>query len=322
MKYISKFAILLRSISLTIIISTLLLIIIPNILGIKTNIDYIGSMNPKIKRGSISYVNKHKKFNKIVKNEIIGVNYKNQDFTSRVISINKDKTLTIKGDAENDNEALKITNKEYVGKVLFSIPYLGKIILFLQNNFLLTTLLILFMILSLAFELVCDEENNYRLENTIVRMMKIKDEELEKENKIKKKKEKKEKKEKVKRNKKKENEDKNDKQDEKIEKNQNKEVKETTKEFKIEEKKENKNSFNEPVILEAKTIEITTIKDNNKDNNKKTTGTEEPVILEFKEVDDDTPEFIELLEAEDEELEKTQVIKQIKEMYNEENNDK
>ncbi len=322
MKYISKFAILLRSISLTIIISTLLLIIIPNILGIKTNIDYIGSMNPKIKRGSISYVNKHKKFNKIVKNEIIGVNYKNQDFTSRVISINKDKTITIKGDAENDNEALKITNKEYVGKVLFSIPYLGKIILFLQNNFLLTTLLILFMILSLAFELVCDEENNYRLENTIVRMMKIKDEELEKENKIKKKKEKKEKKEKVKRNKKKENEDKNDKQDEKIEKNQNKEVKETTKEFKIEEKKENKNSFNEPVILEAKTIEITTIKDNNKDNNKKTTGTEEPVILEFKEVDDDTPEFIELLEAEDEELEKTQVIKQIKEMYNEENNDK
>lgn len=319
MKYISKFAILLRSISLTIIISTLLLIIIPNILGIKTNIDYIGSMNPKIKRGSISYVNKHKKFNKIVKNEIIGVNYKNQDFTSRVISINKDKTITIKGDAENDNEALKITNKEYVGKVLFSIPYLGKIILFLQNNFLLTTLLILFMILSLAFELVCDEENNYRLENTIVRMMKIKDEELEKENKIKKKKEKKEK---VKRNKKKENEDKNDKQDEKIEKNQNKEVKETTKEFKIEEKKENKNSFNEPVILEAKTIEITTIKDNNKDNNKKTTGTEEPVILEFKEVDDDTPEFIELLEAEDEELEKTQVIKQIKEMYNEENNDK
>ena len=322
MKYISKFAILLRTISLTIIISTLLLIIIPNILGIKTNIDYIGSMNPKIKRGSISYVNKHKKFNKIVKNEIIGVNYKNQDFTSRVISINKDKTITIKGDAENDNEALKITNKEYVGKVLFSIPYLGKIILFLQNNFLLTTLLILFMILSLAFELVCDEENNYRLENTIVRMMKIKDEELEKENKIKKKKEKKEKKEKVKRNKKKENEDKNDKQDEKIEKNQNKEVKETTKEFKIEEKKENKNSFNEPVILEAKTIEITTIKDNNKDNNKKTTGTEEPVILEFKEVDDDTPEFIELLEAEDEELEKTQVIKQIKEMYNEENNDK
>ena len=322
MKYISKFAILLRSISLTIIISTLLLIIIPNILGIKTNIDYIGSMNPKIKRGSISYVNKHKKFNKIVKNEIIGVNYKNQDFTSRVISINKDKTITIKGDAENDNEALKITNKEYVGKVLFSIPYLGKIILFLQNNFLLTTLLILFMILSLAFELVCDEENNYRLENTIVRMMKIKDEELEKENKIKKKKEKKEKKEKVKRNKKKENEDKNDKQDEKIEKNQNKEVKETTKENKIEEKKENKNSFNEPVILEAKTIEITTIKDNNKDNNKKTTGTEEPVILEFKEVDDDTPEFIELLEAEDEELEKTQVIKQIKEMYNEENNDK
>lgn len=319
MKYISKFAILLRTISLTIIISTLLLIIIPNILGIKTNIDYIGSMNPKIKRGSISYVNKHKKFNKIVKNEIIGVNYKNQDFTSRVISINKDKTITIKGDAENDNEALKITNKEYVGKVLFSIPYLGKIILFLQNNFLLTTLLILFMILSLAFELVCDEENNYRLENTIVRMMKIKDEELEKENKIKKKKEKKEK---VKRNKKKENEDKNDKQDEKIEKNQNKEVKETTKEFKIEEKKENKNSFNEPVILEAKTIEITTIKDNNKDNNKKTTGTEEPVILEFKEVDDDTPEFIELLEAEDEELEKTQVIKQIKEMYNEENNDK
>ena len=342
MKYISKLAILLRTISLAIILSTILLILIPNLIGVKTSIDYIGTMEPKIKRGSMSYVSKYSKINTAKKKDIVGVKYKNQEFTSRVVKINEDKTIVVKGDSENDNEALTITSKEYIGKVLLTVPYIGKVLLYLQNNFIVTTLLIFFMILSLAFELVCDEENNYRLENTIVRMMRIKEEEAKKEKKTKKEKTKKEKKEKNKKAKeekpKKEKETKQEpieeKKEEKVEVLEEKDIdkkekeekkKEQTKKIKVDKKEDKKqkenDTFNKPVILEAETIEFTSLEDNKGKKDDK--EDDEPVILEFEEVEDETPEeFIELLEEAEEELEKTQTIKQIKEMYEEDESDK
>jgi len=89
---------------------------------------FSGSMEPKIKTGSIVTV---RPANDYKVNEIITFNKEGNLVTHRIIDIEEVKEkgntifYTVKGDANEEADAEKVPRENVIGKVLFSIPFLG-----------------------------------------------------------------------------------------------------------------------------------------------------------------------------------------------------
>lgn len=149
-----------KIISVILILLIITLLLIPNLLGIKPHIDYLGTMNPTIKKGSISYINENIKYESIKKDDIIGVNIRNQQVTSRVLKVNEDKMLETKGDKESNEEIIIISKKEYLGRVVLTIPYAGSIITLFQNHFILTSVIILTIIVVITLDFILDKNKD------------------------------------------------------------------------------------------------------------------------------------------------------------------
>lgn len=155
-----KLLYILRVFSIAIILILAALVFVPNLLGITPTIDLLGTMKPKISKGSISYVNRNFKYKNINKNDIIEIKVYNQNLMVRVQSKNdKDKTLNVKGDSESKQQAIVISKKEYIGKYAFSVPYVGFIVLFFQRNFFITIILFVIVIISLIMDFI-EYKNN------------------------------------------------------------------------------------------------------------------------------------------------------------------
>jgi len=145
----------LRVISIIVILVLAALVFIPNLLGITPTINLLDTMEPTISKGSISYTNQNFKYKDIKKNDIIEIKIYNQKNMVRVLSTNReDNTLTVKGDAESKQESIVITNKEYIGKYIFSIPRVGMIVLVLQRHFFLTIILVIIILISLVMDYI------------------------------------------------------------------------------------------------------------------------------------------------------------------------
>ena len=254
-----------RIISIVIILFLAALVFIPNILGITPTIDLLGTMSPKITKGSISYVNRNYKYNNINTNDVIQIKMYNQDIMVRVESKNeKDKTLSVKGDAESKQEIKVISKKEYIGKHIFSIPKVGLLILFLQRFFFLTVILIIIIIVSLIVDYIDYKNNNKTQELSISKEEKIKD-----ENPV---------------NKEIEKKDDSDKEQEKLEKELEKLKEENNKKTKNSEnnkKNKNKNNNKKNNNDNIEILDDEEIKEINKILDSKNKKNEEPEILEI-----------------------------------------
>src|SRR3989344_3978390 len=101
--------------------------------GIQSFVVLTGSMQPTIPQGSIIYTQKQSWYP-----EGSIISFKNGDttITHRVIKvINKNNVLEYqtKGDANNTKDSKAIGGKDILGKQVFSIPYLGRLIIFLKT---------------------------------------------------------------------------------------------------------------------------------------------------------------------------------------------
>ena len=115
-----------------IMILMLIIAFVPLILGIKPMVVLSGSMEPAIKTGSLCFVNKSKDYESINEGDIITYKLLGEKITHRVVEKRDEGCLT-KGDA-NDVKDLGIVNKSnYYGKMIFSIPFLGYLIIFLKE---------------------------------------------------------------------------------------------------------------------------------------------------------------------------------------------
>ena len=121
-------------ISILLGVTVMILFIIPMLVGIKPFVVLSGSMEPDIMTGSVAYVNTHIKPEEIKQNDIIGFSMKNKIVTHRVIRINNDKTFTTKGDANKSEDISNVKFDNYIGKTIFSIPYLGKIVSYSKSK--------------------------------------------------------------------------------------------------------------------------------------------------------------------------------------------
>src|SRR4030042_5431631 len=96
--------------------------------GFKTLIVLSGSMEPKIHTGSVAAVKPVKEY-KIGDVITFGENTKTKTPTThRICEIKEDggvKSYITKGDANNAPDQKPVSEKEILGKVLFSVPYLG-----------------------------------------------------------------------------------------------------------------------------------------------------------------------------------------------------
>jgi signal peptidase I len=106
----------------------LILSVIPVKGGYKTMIVLSGSMEPKIHTGSIVAIKPEKEY-RVGDVITFGENTKTKTPTTHRIFEIKDengiKTYITKGDANNAPDQKPVTEKEILGKVLFSVPYAG-----------------------------------------------------------------------------------------------------------------------------------------------------------------------------------------------------
>lgn len=149
-------------IKLTIIVLLLLPFVVFTLLTSKSNIIkdiksftvLTGSMTPTIPQGSIVYTQKNTSYQK---GDIITFENKaKQTVTHRIVEkVNKNKEVfyKTKGDANNTADQELVSEKEIVGKNIFSIPHVGKITIFLKTPQGFISLIVFPILVFIGFEL-------------------------------------------------------------------------------------------------------------------------------------------------------------------------
>ena len=119
----------------------------PIFFGYKNFIVLTGSMKPTLNEGDIVFVKESKE---IQKDDIIAFREENSVITHRVYEIyqedGKDYYIT-KGDANSGTDTQLLSSSDIEGKYVFKIPFVGRIILFLQKP---VGIIVLFAILIVA----------------------------------------------------------------------------------------------------------------------------------------------------------------------------
>lgn len=107
-----------------------------------------GSMKPKINKGDIVFITRHIEYEDIKKGDIISYSLGKTKVLHRVINITENGFIT-KGD-NNDNVDFGVVTKDQVnGKLLFSVPLLGYMFLFiLKYKFMFISLIVLIIVIS------------------------------------------------------------------------------------------------------------------------------------------------------------------------------
>lgn len=134
---------------MTLIIIFGIIFVLLFIIGIKPFVVLSGSMEPTIKKGSLSFVNENYEYDKIKNNDIIAYEALSGDkVTHRVISITEEGMET-KGDKNNLSDGISTTEENYIGKNIFSIPKAGYLVKNIQTSrgkIILSTIIIMVLI--------------------------------------------------------------------------------------------------------------------------------------------------------------------------------
>ncbi len=121
---------------------------VPDFLGYKTFIVLSGSMKPKINVNDMIVVKKVKE-EEIKKNDVIAFNDSDKIITHRIVDITvadgKNFYVT-KGDANNKEDDYDITYDNIEGKLVYTIPKIGKVFKFFQGK----TIIIILIIYALG----------------------------------------------------------------------------------------------------------------------------------------------------------------------------
>ena len=132
-----KIKILIESVALCLLAFLLMMIYIPKIAGYKTFYIKTGSMEQTIPKGSLVFAKKIEFKNVRVGDVLTFTNDTGDDyFTHRVVEIDADNQMfTTKGDANEQNDPYPTAYYFAVGKVDFSIPYVGYAVEFVNSTF-------------------------------------------------------------------------------------------------------------------------------------------------------------------------------------------
>lgn len=110
------------------------LLLVPKIIGYDTFAVISGSMEPNIPVGAIVYVNEVD-FTDIEVGDVISFKLSSEEMvTHRVTQIDEQNQQFItKGDANNTEDGQPVSYQNVVGKVIYSVPLLGYLTLYIQG---------------------------------------------------------------------------------------------------------------------------------------------------------------------------------------------
>jgi len=124
------------------------------IIGIEPYVVETGSMEPNIKRGSLSFINKHADYNSIEENDIIAFSLPTgKKATHRVIR-KTERGLETQGDSNSSPDGVITTKSNFVGKNILSIPKIGYFVMFIQTKkgkIIMVTMIMILLILPFLF---------------------------------------------------------------------------------------------------------------------------------------------------------------------------
>jgi signal peptidase len=145
--FVKKTVSVVASVVFYLVITAVLLGVVLNFVGVKPYIVMSGSMEPAIHTGSVCFVDTNVAYEDIALDDVVAYRPTlNGGFvTHRVIGI-YDSGFETKGDANDVSDGISTTRESFYGKTLFSIPYIGFIIKYVQTPFGLASLGILVVI--------------------------------------------------------------------------------------------------------------------------------------------------------------------------------
>jgi len=111
---------------LALLLVVTLVIVVPNVFGVKTMVVQSGSMEPKIPTGSLVYVAPAAKKD-IQIGDVISyiLNEKGTVVTHRVVAIDEQDNFTMQGDANATVDAKPVRYENVVGRVRLTVPLVG-----------------------------------------------------------------------------------------------------------------------------------------------------------------------------------------------------
>lgn len=111
----------------------ILFVLICFLIGIKPYITLSGSMEPEIHTGSLCFVDTHVCYEQMEEGDVVAFETTAGSLvTHRILSITPE-GLETKGDANETSDGISVTEQNFCGKTLFSIPYAGYGIAALQK---------------------------------------------------------------------------------------------------------------------------------------------------------------------------------------------
>ena len=133
MKFI-KFTTYVSNIFVLILFVLAMAMLFPRLAGLQPYNIETQSMAPEYASGTLIYVKKTD-FDKLKPGDVITyVNPEGSAVTHRITEIdNEDRSLRTKGDANEFEDIMSVTEENIVGKVVFKIPHLGVVTEFLTN---------------------------------------------------------------------------------------------------------------------------------------------------------------------------------------------
>ena len=146
------------NILLTIAILLILPVVVFTLVSSKTNIIYgiksfvilTGSMEPNLPTGSVIYTKPVQNYSK---GDIIAFKQADRTVTHRIVDVKGTNTFVTKGDANNAADNDPVSLDRIIGKQLFSIPYLGFFIVFLNTPQGFTLFIVVPIVIFITFEI-------------------------------------------------------------------------------------------------------------------------------------------------------------------------
>lgn len=121
-----------------------------SLFGYKAYIITSKSMEPSINFGDVVIVKKCKE-NKINVGDIITFKNNNEIITHRILSIQEneetEELYVTKGDNNNTEDIEKVSFSNIIGKSVLTIPYLGKVIMMIDNKLIILVIVLIILIL-------------------------------------------------------------------------------------------------------------------------------------------------------------------------------
>ena len=125
------------------------------LIGFEPYVVESGSMEPTISTGSLSFINKHVKYENIKEYDVIAFSIPSGNkVTHRVIALT-DMGFETKGDNNENSDGISTTKDNFIGKNVFSIPkagYLIKLIQTTRGKIILGTIILVILIAGLTMD--------------------------------------------------------------------------------------------------------------------------------------------------------------------------